>query len=730
MKKSLITASLFLGVIFLSAGYTYAAENNNGTDYNNGGVATSESEVVKDGKADEVADKAVDSSDENINSDVEGEELGGLDNSVNKADNPENLVIESAPDPLPAVVEVTGTPNTWVARNGSQYYIGSDGKAVRGVREINGTLYYFEDYEGALYKNVGFLNLGDDTYYVTASGALLRNLITNTRVDNIFVINRDGRLAKGLFYIGQDRYFADKVTGEIKKAAKWIDYNGERYYNLPSGILLRNTVTRTRVDNMFIFQFGGEVKKGILNHNGNLYYADKDTGEIKLKAQWIDCAGERYYSKADGTLLRGVKTNTRVDNEFYFNNDGTVVRGIIERGGKKYIADPATGEIKLKAQWIDYNGERYYSRADGSLLTGVVTNTRVDNKFLFNKDGSVVRGLFYIGQDRYFADPVTGEIKLVAQWIDYDGNRYYSNNQGILYRNRFIHFDNYSKYYLTNDGSVAKSKIVVGGEAYYPNPETGRIDLRAPEEGEYPDEPPFGWIHRNGNTYLKNKDGSFAKGNVAVGQFRYFFDQYGVLRSKVVIDVSEWQGDINWHDVAGEGVQGAIIRAGYSGAANGRIVEDNFFHKNMREAIAEGVQVGVYYYSQAVNEEEAKAEARKLFEMSRGYNLDLPMILDMEIYSEENFVGRTYALTKQQRTDVAKAFLEEIKRLGGNPMFYSYTNFLNTMVDMNQLKDYPVWVAQYHTEVTYKGPYKAWQYSSSGTVEGIEGRTDLNIWYD
>ena len=191
------------------------------------------------------------------------------------------------------------------------------------------------------------------------------------------------------------------------------------------------------------------------------------------------------------------------------------------------------------------------------------------------------------------------------------------------------------------------------------------------------------------------------------------------------IDVSGFQNDINWEKVRKAGVDFAFIRAGYRGSSTGKLMEDTTFKKNIKGATKAGVKVGVYFFTQATTEKEAREEANytiKLIKAS-GCKVNLPIVIDTEAG-----VGKARAdkLSKEQRTKVIKAFCDEVKKKGYTPMIYASTSWLNNKLDMSKLKGYYVWCAQYNKTCTYKGQYQCWQYTSSGKVDGIKGRVDMN----
>ncbi|MCR5515776.1 MAG: Lyzozyme M1 (1,4-beta-N-acetylmuramidase), partial [Lachnospira sp.] len=135
--------------------------------------------------------------------------------------------------------------------------------------------------------------------------------------------------------------------------------------------------------------------------------------------------------------------------------------------------------------------------------------------------------------------------------------------------------------------------------------------------------------------------------------------------------------------------------------------------------------VGVYFFSQAITEAEAIEEADYICDKIRGYNINLPVVYDTEYLPG----GRHNNLTRAQRTKVAKAFCNRVIQRGYTPMIYGSTSWLNNDLDMSQLKGYKIWVAQYYSSCQYTGSYDFWQYSSSGTVPGINGGVDMNYWY-
>ncbi len=203
------------------------------------------------------------------------------------------------------------------------------------------------------------------------------------------------------------------------------------------------------------------------------------------------------------------------------------------------------------------------------------------------------------------------------------------------------------------------------------------------------------------------------------------------------IDVSSFQGTIDWEQVAGSGIDFVMVRVGYRTLQSGEIQEDACAKYNLQEASAQGIQLGVYFFSTAVTEEEAREEAQWVCEFLAGYPITYPVAFNCEGFQDSS--SRQYGLSVEERTDIALAFLEEIEAGGYTGMFYAARNELadNLLWETDALElSYRIWVAQYLT-VTYPdaqtpdygGEYVMWQYTNKGSVPGIDSAVDLNVAY-
>lgn len=190
------------------------------------------------------------------------------------------------------------------------------------------------------------------------------------------------------------------------------------------------------------------------------------------------------------------------------------------------------------------------------------------------------------------------------------------------------------------------------------------------------------------------------------------------------IDVSKWNREIDWTAVKASGVKFVIIRCGYRGSKTGALVEDPYFRQNIKGATDAGLDVGIYFFTQAIDQKEAVEEASMALSMVEGYDLKYPIFIDTE-----GSGGRADSLDVATRTAVCEAFCETIETAGYTSGVYASRSWFYNNVDDDELSDYVKWLAEYREVPLYTGRYEIWQYTSSGAVEGINGRVDLNLSY-
>lgn len=211
------------------------------------------------------------------------------------------------------------------------------------------------------------------------------------------------------------------------------------------------------------------------------------------------------------------------------------------------------------------------------------------------------------------------------------------------------------------------------------------------------------------------------------GEYRYF--RNGEVISYKGIDVSQHQKTINWKQVAQDGVKFAFIRAAYRGyGSSGKLVGDTYFDANVKGALENGIKVGVYIFSQAITPEEAVEEANFVLERIAPYNIECPVVYDVELaYHTDGSDGRMNLISPEDRTNCALLFCQTIENAGYRPMIYYNTEMGAMKLDLETLEGYDKWFAAYTDEFYYPYAYDVWQYSSTGRVAGIEGNVDLNI---
>ena len=207
------------------------------------------------------------------------------------------------------------------------------------------------------------------------------------------------------------------------------------------------------------------------------------------------------------------------------------------------------------------------------------------------------------------------------------------------------------------------------------------------------------------------------------GELEYW--ENGQVVSKKGIDVSKYQTEIDWAKVAGDGVEYAFIRLGIRGYGEGKLVLDDAYEKNVEGALEQGLDVGVYFFTQALNEEEAREEADFVLEHVRNYPITYPIVLDVEEVLDKK--ARTAKMSQQDWTRVCIAFCERIKEAGYTPMIYGNLKTFFLMLDMEQLEAYEKWFAYYQPSLYFPYEFSIWQYSATGRVSGIEGDVDLNV---
>ena len=241
-----------------------------------------------------------------------------------------------------------------------------------------------------------------------------------------------------------------------------------------------------------------------------------------------------------------------------------------------------------------------------------------------------------------------------------------------------------------------------------------------------------GWQTIDGKVYFFTASGDKVTGEQIIQGAKYNFASDGSLvtgNGALGIDVSKWNGNIDWEAVKNSGINYVIIRCGYRGYTTGSLIEDPKFTANIKGAIAAGLKVGVYFFTQAIDEREAVEEASMVLSQIKNYKISYPVFLDVESSGASGGSGRADSIDKATRTAVCKAFCETIKNAGYNAGIYANKHWLETKINAGELSAYKIWLAQYASSPTYTGRYDLWQYRSTGRVSGISTDVDMDLSY-
>lgn len=227
------------------------------------------------------------------------------------------------------------------------------------------------------------------------------------------------------------------------------------------------------------------------------------------------------------------------------------------------------------------------------------------------------------------------------------------------------------------------------------------------------------------NPYLKKNTYDMTKMEDKAGLKRYM--ENGKKISYVGVDISKQNGDVNFTSMKAAGVDYVMIRLGGRGYGTGQITLDEKFKQNIEGAVAAGLDVGVYFYSQAISQEEAVQELNFVVQNLEPYraNVKYPIAFDMEFVA--NDAARIDNLSKDEKTNIATSFLEGVKNAGYVPMLYGDKEWLIKEVDLARLQSYDVWLAQEQELPDYPYQFTMWQYSTEGVVNGVTGDANLNI---
>ena len=393
-------------------------------------------------------------------------------------------------------------------------------------------------------------------------------------------------------------------------------------------------------------------------------------GKLKIFNEYLrtgifEYNGNKYYADSEGTIQLGYQT---IDGKTYFFSRDKTKYGIMRTGMFEIDGQLKIFDEYLKKGLFDYNGKKYYANSNGELQFGF--QTIEGKKYFFSRDK-------------------TKYATMVHGWITYNNHKYYFDENGVMvtgYRNinnRDYLFDDY-----------------------------GRMNT--------------GFVTINGKTYYYFANGSYANDWLVIGNKKYFFNSLGELigsNVKKIIDISSYQGDIDWEKVKKEaGIDGVIVRI-----AAGCEKEDSKLAKNIEALKKYNIPYGIYIYSYAENYNEGKLYAEFTINTINKYNLNpsLGVYLDLESNSITSYMGVT------QYTQVVKGYMETIAKTKYKDItkIYTYKNYADTALNSEYIRNQITWIAQYNHNCTYSGNYVGWQYSSTEKIPGISGNVDVSVWF-
>ena len=622
------------------------------------------------------------------------------------------------------------------------YYITLDGGMQTGPIPMFGGYQAYKDDGRLLYG--GWAKISGKYYYAQPNQQLSLGSVSvpvreNTSMNDWYYITLDGGMQTGPIPMFGG-YQAYKDDGRLLYGG-WAQIGGKYYYAQPNQQLSLGSVyipvrENTNISDWYYISLDKGMQTGpIPMFDG--YQAYKDDGRL-LYGGWAQIGGKYYYAQPNQQLSLGsvsvpVRENTSMNDWYYITLDGGMQTGPIPMFGG-YQAYKDDGRL-LYGGWAKISGKYYYAQPNQQLSLGSVSvpvreNTSMNDWYYITLDGGMQTGPIpmFGGYQAYKDD---GRL-LYGGWAQIGGKYYYAQpNQQLSLGSVYIPVREDTSisdwYYITveNGMRVGSVPIYGGYQCYY---ESGRLVYG-------------GWATVNGKTYYADPSNQQLKtGTAVIDNVTYIFDSTGMLISEVHkgIDVSSHQGIIDWNQVRTSGVQFAVIRimSWQGDAATGGYAIDPDFERNIREARAAGIYVGAYWYSVAFNGSEALQEVNIIKNsvawnnvLNDGIILDLPMFIDYENNTAWFNSQTTYA-SRTEAVRMGMIYTENI--LGCRPGFYSSESYIENWFDGKQLiaEGYDCWVANWSGSHGLGDDAAMWQYTSKGSVSGINGNVDLNYCYN
>lgn len=562
----------------------------------------------------------------------------------------------------------------WQFINNNWYYYNSAGERQTGWQRIGGKYYYMNS-KGVMLT--GWQRLNGKWYYLSPSGDRKSGWLWLN--NHWYYLDSNGVMLTGMIRVGKTSYYCNS-SGEM--VTGWQRINGRWRYFDSSGAMKTGWQW---IDNAWYYMNSkGDMQTGWITLGNARYYL---TSSGAMQTGWGNINNKRYYFDESGHMLTNwiQLGNTR----YYLDQNGVMLTGWQKLGNIQYYFTPSGA---MQTGWGKINGSWYYFNSNGAKQTGWI---QVKGTWYYLASNGIMKtGWLKLGGKWYYLDP-SGAMK--TGWQTVNGSRYYLDSQGVM---------------LTGWQPI-------GGSWYYLNPD-GSMKT--------------GWMKVNDAWYYLKDSGAMATSDTIIdGQINSFSSSgiwQGIVSSKVLsygIDVSAYQGSINWNRVADANVDFAMLRI-VTGSGSS-MAKDTMFEANYSGARNAGIKVGVYKYSYASSRTQARREADAVLDALNGRKLNYPIVLDVE---DSRILNNTDS--NSRRSEIILAFKEKVEARGYKFALYANSTWLNRYLDMNMLKDVDIWIARYRPldsghGYTGNGNVVMWQYSSTGSVSGINGKVDLNVSY-
>ena len=641
--------------------------------------------------------------------------------------------------------------------NGDKYYYNTvNGKRIGGLQNVNGKTYFFSRVEPNKMRT-GEFSIDGFEYKFNKDGTMYTGIYDNGEYKIYY--GEDGKKGSGLQTYKGKTYFFSRVEPNKMRTGEFI-IDGFQYKFNEDGTMYTGIYDNGK----YKVYYGEDGKKGsgLQTYKGKTYFFSRvEPNKMRTGEFIID--GFQYKFNEDGTMYTGIYDNGKY--KVYYGEDGKKKSGFQKINGETYFFS-RVGNNEQRQGLIFIDGNYYYFNEKGIMETGL--KTMKEGTRFFDNNGVMKTGIQTINNNKYFFNLETGfkssgfqeyegntyffsrvgENQLRTGFFSIDYEYYYFTEDGIMQKG-FQIVENKKRFFSRIDGKMRKGWINVDGNMYYADENTGEIVVgeRTIDNIKYTflsdGKLKSGFVtDSNGNRKYYFSDGRFADDWYTISGTKYFFNSLGVLvaeNAKKVIDVSYHNSNIDWETVKKySDVDAVIIRGAYRGYETGKLVDDTKLEDNINGAKNNNFPIGIYVYSQAINETEAREEAEKLVSIANKYGgkntINLPLIFDTEytgVWSNGARAGRADNLTPSRRTDIAIAFAERVKELGYEPMIYASKSFLEKDLQADRLSNYKLWIAQYNHYCTYNGPGQKtmWQYTSTEKVPGISTNVDVSVMY-